>query len=116
GGHSLAIMAIGHVAADEHSRRLGADIAVGNEITFTVAFELVAYKIGVGCVPDSQEQGAGRKVPLLAGLYIAQAKPGHFLLVNVVNVVHDSIGEKLYLFMLAGAIEHDFRSAEFAAP
>src|SRR5271157_980640 len=98
-------MAVSNVAADKHSRRPRADVSFGDEVAFTIALELVAHEVGIGRMSDAQKQGAGREVPLLASLHVAQAQPGYFFLIDVVNVIHDRFREEVDLLMLTRAVE-----------
>ena len=74
----------------------------GHDVAFAITLELVADEIGVGRVADAEEHGAGGQVPLLAGLQVAQTKAGDLLLVDVVHVVHDGVGQELDLVVLRG--------------
>src|SRR5664280_3002519 len=114
GGHAsrsrsanrLPIVAVGHIAADEHARRPAAYKSVGHEITIAIAIELLTHKLRVGCMPDTQEHGTDRKVPLFASLQVTQPKSGDFLFARVEDVIHHGVSEKHDLLMFAGALKH----------
>ena len=65
---------VGNIAGHEDAGYSRTNVSVaGNDVALGVAVELVADEVGVGSVPDSEEHGAGGKIPLLARLEVAQA-------------------------------------------
>ena len=64
---------------------------------------------------DAQEHRTGGKVPLLAGLNVAQPEAGHFLFTDIVHVFYNGVGEEFDFVMLARAVQHDLRGAKLAA-
>src|ERR1017187_9436510 len=123
GGHTsrsrsayrLPIMTVGHIAADKYTRRPAAYKSVGHEITIAIAVKLLTHKLSVWRMPDTQEHGTDRKVPLLASLQVAQPKSGDFLFAHVEDVIHHGVSEKNDLLVFAGALKHDLRGPELAA-
>src|ERR1035441_990548 len=114
-GDALPIMAVGHIAADEYTRRPRTDIPIGNKIPVAIASQLLTHELCIRCMPDAQEHRTHRKVPLVASLQIAQPESGDFLLADIQHVVHYGISEKLDLLMLACALQHNLRGPELAA-
>ena len=92
------------------------DVIVSLQIAVGIGIELPLKHLRVGLVTDAEEQGAGRKVPYFACLQVAQLQSGHFVLVDVVNIVHHGVEQELDLLMLLRALQHDFGSAKSIAP
>src|ERR1035437_2765192 len=112
--YRLPIMTVGHIAADKYTRRPAAYKSVGHEITIAIAVKLLTHELRVGCMPDTQEHGTDRKVPLFASLQVAQPKSGDFLFAHVEDVIHHGVSEKHDLLVFAGAVEHDLGGPETA--
>ena len=91
-------------------------VIVSFQIAVAVRVELPFKHLRVGLVTDAEEQGAGGKVPYFACLQVAQLQSGHFVLVDVVNIVHHGVEQELDLLMLLRALQHDFGSAKTIAP
>src|SRR5690348_17929796 len=63
-------------------------------------------------MPYAQKHGAGREVPRCTGLQIAKAKASYFLLLHVVDIIHNGVGKEFDFGMPASALDHDLRRAE----
>src|SRR5208282_4255600 len=112
GGDGLAVAAVLHVAAREHARHSREDVLLRDQVAIRIGFELAFEYLGIRDVADPKKHCARREIPAFAALQVAQTQGGDFLLADIENIVHHSIGEKLYLRISTGAIEHDFRSAK----
>src|SRR5206468_7316215 len=66
-----------------------------------------------GNMTDTEEHGAGRKIPLLPALEIAKTKRVNFLLGSVQNIFHDGIGEEVNFIVFLCSLQHDLGGAEF---
>src|SRR5664279_1724229 len=108
GSDRLPIVTVGHVSGNKNPRDFGTDMPIRkNQVAFSIASKLIAYKICIRSMPDAEEHGAGGKIPLLASLQVAQPKSDDFLFADVVHVVNDGVGEELDLVVLASPVEHD---------
>src|SRR5438270_11112805 len=124
GGHAtsarrsdgLPIAAILHVSAGINAMHTRENIIVSLQIAIGIGIELPFKHLRVWLVTDAEEQGAGGKIPYFACLQVAQLQSGHFVLVDVVNVVHHRVEEKLDLLVFLRALQHDFGSAKSIAP
>src|ERR1700730_19142645 len=112
----MPVAAVLHIAARELSWHFREDIVVRDQVAVRVGCELAFKYLGVRDVANAKKHGAGREIPTLAALKIAQTQTRDFLLADVENIVHHGIGEKFDLGISTGAIKHDFRSAKLLAP
>src|ERR1039457_148409 len=113
--YRLPIMTVGHIAADEYTRRPAAYKSVGYEITIAIAVELLTHELSVWRMPDTQKHGTDWKIPLFASLQVTQPKSGDFPFARVEDVIHHGVSEKHDLLVFAGALKHDLRGPELAA-
>src|SRR5262245_57345514 len=79
-GHGLPVAVVMDVAGDEHAFDLAVGLIADDEVALGVDLQPVAERLGVGLVPDRDEDAVGRHDPLLAGGRVAQAQPGDLLL------------------------------------
>src|SRR5271170_3888835 len=114
-GNGLTITAVLHIATGEYSMDAGQHIVVCLEIAVGVGFKLAVKHLCVGLVPDTEEERAGWEVPDFAGLYVSQLEAGDFLLGVIVDIFDHRVGEEVDLFVVLGAVQHDFGSTKAVA-
>src|SRR6266852_352149 len=97
GGYGLAVTAVLHVAASEYAWHFRKDILMRDQVAIRIGFELAFEDLRVRDVADPKKHRAGREIPTLAALQIAQTQRRDFLLADIENVIHHGVGEKLDL-------------------
>src|SRR2546421_1753648 len=110
GGDGLAVAAILHVATGEDSWNFGEYEIVGFQISVLIHVQLPSKHLGIGFVAYAQEHGAGGEIPNAIGLEVAQLEACDLVLADVVNFFDYRVRKELNLFMLAGAVQHNFGS------
>ena len=65
------------------------------EIAISVSVELALEHLRVRHVSDAEKQRVGREIPDLAGLHIAEFEPGDLLVIDVVDIFHDGVEQKV---------------------
>src|ERR1700682_4367761 len=83
GSDCLAIAPVLHVAARENPWHFREDILMRNQVAVCVGFELAFEYLRVRDVSNSKKHCAGREIPTLAALQIAQAQRRDFLLADI---------------------------------
>jgi hypothetical protein len=72
--------------------------------------------LALGIVADAEEECAGGEIPDFAGFHVSQLQARDFLVIDVINIFDDGVGEELNFLVVLRALQHDFGSAEtFAA-
>ena len=71
-------------------------------------------EIGVGTVPDRDEDPGARQICRLAGHEILESDAGHYVIAE--NVFDDGVPDERDLFVLHRAVLHDFGGSQFVAP
>src|SRR5437763_8381068 len=84
-GDRLTVTAVLHVAASIDPGHSGENVIAGNEIAVFIGVELAVEHLGIGNMPDAEEDGAGGKIPEVAVGHVSHLKPGCLSLVYVVN-------------------------------
>src|SRR5450432_45115 len=103
GGYGLAIAAVLHVSAGKNAGDIRHDKVGRLQVAVLISVQDAFKHTGVGIVANTQEHGAGRKVPCLAGLRIVKFQAGDFFGVHVIDIEHGGVSEEFDLFVFARA-------------
>src|SRR3984893_9385903 len=113
--NGLAVAVVLHITGNKNTGD-GSLAAVGGEqVSAGISGKFAGKGSGVGVVPDGNEDAMNRNVELFAGVGIADANAFHTRLIGQ-NFFYHRRRHKLYFFIAARAVNHDFGGAKFVAP
>ena len=115
GRDGLAVDVVDDVARGEDAGDVGRRPVVRQQVAGLVVLELVEEELGVGVVPDRDEESLRGDLARVVALQIADTYAGDLSGVAAHDLLHDRVGDPLDLLVRTGTVEHDLRGAELVA-
>src|SRR5258708_3519770 len=98
---------------DSLTTRAGA--ALGDDVAVGIELDLAHERLSVRNMTNGDQEPVHRLLPDLTGLNVPQLHPRYEVLAGIVDILDYSVSQHTDLGIVAGALQHDFRSAKLLA-